>query len=56
MISVPLASLTDHTLSDNLRLLAIGDPSVVNFCVVMLFRLGYARPEEWSRLLPGISP
>lgn len=56
MIAVSLAGLPDRTLSDDLRLLAISDPSVVNSCVVMLFQLGYARPGEWSRLLPGTSP
>ena len=52
----PLAGLPDRTPSDHLRLLAIGNPDVVNDCVMSLFRLGYARPEEWSRLLPGAVP
>lgn len=52
----PLAGLPDRTPSDHLRLLAVGNPDVVNACVMSLFRLGYARPEEWSRLLPGATP
>jgi hypothetical protein len=41
---------------DILRLLAIGVPGVVNSCVMTLFRLGYARPEEWSPQLPAANP
>jgi hypothetical protein len=39
-----------------LRLLAIGSPPVVNGCVITLYRLGYARPEAWSRQLPTVNP
>jgi hypothetical protein len=41
---------------DVLRLLAIGVPGVVNSCVITLFRLGYARPEDWSPQLPAANP
>nr|WP_275333203.1 hypothetical protein [Nodosilinea sp. TSF1-S3]MDF0366889.1 hypothetical protein [Nodosilinea sp. TSF1-S3] len=48
----PLIDLRDQPSPDILRLLAIGSPPVVNGCVITLYRLGYARPEEWSRPLP----
>jgi hypothetical protein len=38
-----------------LRVLAIGSPAVVQSCVMTLFSLGYARPEEWSRQLPTVN-
>ncbi len=41
---------------DVLRVLAIGSPQAVNDCVMTLFRLGYARPEDWSRPLLTINP
>ncbi|MBE9113958.1 hypothetical protein IQ273_31805 [Nodosilinea sp. LEGE 07298] len=41
---------------DVLRLVAVGNPQTVNSCVAGLFRLGYARPEEWSRHLPAANP
>jgi hypothetical protein len=50
--NLPLLNLRDNSSPDVLRLLAIGSPEVVNSCVMTLFRLGYARPEEWSRQLP----
>jgi len=31
---------------DILRLLAIGSPQAVQSCVLTLYRLGYARPED----------
>ncbi|PSN13870.1 hypothetical protein C7293_14090 [filamentous cyanobacterium CCT1] len=52
----PLIDLKDQPSPDILRLLAIGSPPVVNGCVITLYRLGYARPEEWSRPLPTVNP
>jgi hypothetical protein len=52
----PLLDLSDRPSPDVLRLLAIGSPAVVNGCVITLYRLGYARPEEWSRQLPTVDP
>lgn len=52
----PLIDLRDQPSPDILRLLAIGSPPVVNGCVITLYRLGYARPEEWSRPLPTVNP
>lgn len=52
----PLIDLRDQPSPDILRLLAIGSPPVVNGCVITLYRLGYARPEEWSRQLPTVNP
>lgn len=54
--NLQLLDLRDNPSPDVLRLLAIGSPEVVNSCVMTLFRLDYARPEEWSRLLPGAMP
>jgi hypothetical protein len=39
-----------------LRLLAIGSPEVVNDCVLTLYRMGYAHPEDWSQPLPTVNP
>lgn len=52
----PLIDLRDRPAPDVLRLLAVGSPRVVNSCVMTLFRLGYARPEEWSQPLPTVNP
>ena len=52
----PLIDLRDHPSPHILRLLEIGTAPVVNGCVLTLYRLGYARPEEWSRLLPTANP
>jgi hypothetical protein len=52
----PLIDLRDRPSPDILRVLAIGSPPVVNGCVITLYRLGYARPEEWSRQLPTVNP
>ncbi len=52
----PLIDLRDRPSPDILRLLAIGSPQVVNDCVMTLFQLGYARPEDWSRPLPTVNP
>ena len=52
----PVIDLRDQPSPDILRLLAIGSPPVVNGCVITLYRLGYARPEEWSRQLPTVNP
>ncbi|MGG6241517.1 hypothetical protein ACQ4N7_23065 [Nodosilinea sp. AN01ver1] len=52
----PLIDLRDQPSPDILRLLAIGSLPVVNGCVITLYRLGYARPEEWSRPLPTVNP
>ena len=53
--NLPLLDLRDNPSPDVLRLLAIGSPEVVNSSVMTLFRLGYARPEEWSRQLPTVN-
>jgi hypothetical protein len=52
----PLLDLTDRHSPEILRVLAIGSPQAVNNCVMALFQLGYARPEEWSRQLPTVNP
>lgn len=52
----PFIDLRDRPSPDILRVLAIGNPQVVESCVTTLFRLGYARPEDWSRPLPTINP
>ncbi|MEP1080384.1 hypothetical protein NDI52_34060 [Leptolyngbya sp. PL-A3] len=54
--SQQLIDLRDRPSPEILRLLAIGSPQVVNVCVMTLFQLGYARPEEWSRQLPTVNP
>ena len=51
-----LIDLRDRPSPDLLRVIAIGSPQVVQFCVVRLFQLGYARPDEWSRQLPTMNP
>jgi hypothetical protein len=43
---------SEYSNPEVLRVLAIGSPAVVDDCVKTLFRLGYARPEEWSPPLP----
>jgi hypothetical protein len=45
----------DRPSPDTLRVLAIGSPEVVNSFVIM-FQLGYARSDEWSRQLPTVNP
>ncbi len=52
----PYLDLRDRPSPDILRVLAIGSPQVVNDCVLTLFQLGYARPEDWSRPLPTVNP
>ena len=52
----PLIDLRDRPSPEILRVLAIGSPQVVNSCVMSLFQLGYARPEDWSRPLPTVNP
>ncbi|UBF30039.1 hypothetical protein K9N68_38230 (plasmid) [Kovacikia minuta CCNUW1] len=52
----PLIDLRDSPSPDILRVIAIGSPQVVQFCVARLFQLGYARPDEWSRQLPTVNP
>jgi hypothetical protein len=52
----PLIDLRDRPSPDILRLLAIGSLGAVNDCVMTLFRLGYARPEDWSRPIPTVNP
>ncbi|MGP1385146.1 MAG: hypothetical protein ACTS2F_16400 [Thainema sp.] len=52
----PFIDLRDRIPPDILRVLAIGSPQVVEDCVMTLFRLGYARPEEWSQQLPTANP
>ncbi|NEQ47465.1 MAG: hypothetical protein F6K00_29560 [Leptolyngbya sp. SIOISBB] len=52
----PLIDLRDKPSPDILRVLAIGSPQVVQSCVLTLYRLGYARPEEWSQPLPTVNP
>lgn len=51
-----LIDLRDRPSPDLLRVIAIGSPQVVQFCVSRLFQLGYARPDEWSRQLPTVNP
>lgn len=41
---------------DILRRLAAGSPQAVQSCVLMLYRLRYARPEDWSPPLPTVNP
>lgn len=41
---------------DGLRVLAIGSPDAVNDCVLTLYRLGYARVDEWSWAVPTGNP
>ncbi len=52
----PLIDPRDQPSPDILRVLAIGSPQVVHSCVLTLYRLGYARPEEWSHPLPTVNP
>lgn len=52
----PIIDLRDRPSPDVLRVLAIGSPEVVNDCVMTLFQMGYARPEDWSRPLPTVNP
>ncbi|WP_204139031.1 hypothetical protein [Halomicronema sp. CCY15110] len=52
----PLIDLRDQPSPDILRVLAIGSPQVVHSCVLTLYRLGYARPEDWSQPLPTVNP
>ncbi len=52
----PLVDLRGYPSPEVLRLLAVGSFEVVNSCVLTLYRLGYARPEEWSRPLPTVNP
>lgn len=52
----PLLDCRDCPAPGVLRVLAIGSPQAVDDCVMTLFRLGYARPEDWSRLLPTNNP
>jgi hypothetical protein len=51
-----LIDLRDRPSPNLLRVIAIGSPQVVQFCVVRLFQLGFARPDEWSRQLPTVNP
>lgn len=52
----PLIDLRDRPSPDILRVLAIGSSQVVQSCVLTLYQLGYARPEEWSQPLPTVNP
>jgi hypothetical protein len=52
----PLIDPRDQPSPDILRVLAIGSPQVVHSCVLTLYRLGYASPEEWSHPLPTVNP
>jgi hypothetical protein len=54
-IPQPLIDLRGHPSPEVLRLLAIGSLGVVTSCVLTLYRLGYARPEEWSQPLPTVN-
>ena len=51
-----LIDLRDRPSPDLLRVIAIGNPQIVQRFVVTLFRYGYARPDEWSRQLPTVNP
>ena len=55
LVPQPLIDLRDRPSPEVLRVLAIGSPPVVNSVVMTLYKLGYARPEEWSRQLPTIN-
>ena len=55
-LAQPLIDLRDQPSPDILRVLAIGSPQVVQSCVLTLYRLGYARPEDWSHPLPTVNP
>lgn len=58
-ISLPeqtLIDLRDRPSPDLLRVIAIGSPQIVQFCVIRLHQLGFARPDEWSRQLPTVNP
>jgi hypothetical protein len=55
-IPQPLIDLRGHPSPEVLRLLAIGSLEVVNSCVLTLYSLGYARPEDWSQPLPTVNP
>jgi hypothetical protein len=55
-IPQPLIDLRGHPSPEVLRLLAIGSLEVVNSCVLALYSLGYARPEDWSQPLPTVNP
>jgi len=52
----PLIDLREQPSPEVLRVLAIGSPPVVHSCVLTLYRLGYARSEEWSQPLPTVNP
>jgi hypothetical protein len=54
--NLPMIDLRDRPSPDVLRLLAMGSPEVVNSCVMSLYHLSYARPEEWSQPLPTVNP
>jgi hypothetical protein len=54
--SQPLGAAALLAPMDVLRLVAVGSPQTVNSCVAGLFRLGYARPDEWSKHLPTANP
>ena len=55
-IPQPLINLRGHPSPEVLRLLAIDSLEVVNSCVLALYSLGYARPEDWSQPLPTVNP
>ena len=56
VIPQPMLDLRGHPSPEVLRVLAIGSLEVVNSCVLTLYRLGYARPEDWSQPLPTVNP
>ncbi|NEO33019.1 MAG: hypothetical protein F6K36_21860 [Symploca sp. SIO3C6] len=40
----------------NLKVIAFGDPKVVENYILTQYRLGYAEVNEWSRPLPTTNP
>ena len=41
---------------EQLRLVAIGSPDAIQITIRSLHHLGYAEPNDWSRLLPTGQP
>ncbi|NEO33260.1 MAG: hypothetical protein F6K36_23100 [Symploca sp. SIO3C6] len=41
---------------ENLKVIAVGSPQVVENYILTQYRLGYAEVNEWSRPLPTTNP
>ena len=41
---------------ESLRLIALGSPQTIQMTILRLHHLGYAEPNDWSRLLPTGRP